>query len=195
MADWNCESKTLNYGGKLYHGRTAGDKKYGIQIKLQAVSVAEVAAVEIKFRQDWGKATIPSAQINAGSFLAYEDPEGVWWRIYCDATHHNPAQPAFSTADMRVCYEETAAPAEGQIVSIDVPESAKAGQILETYTTIKNIGGTKAKFLLRFYDGATLVHEGLAGWIDPGQTIVDRLENPTMPDHTWNGRVDLIRVV
>lgn len=190
---WNCVSKTLGYGNKLSNNRTGADGDYGIRIMLQAVSESDVAAIEIDFRQDWTKATIPSAQIELGDSFSYTDPEGVGWKIYCDAINYAPAEPAFSTADFRVCYEETA-PAEGQIVSIDVPASAKAGQILQTYTTIKNIGGTKAKFFLRFYDGATLIHEGSDAWIEPGATLADLLENPTMPDHAWNGQIDLMRV-
>lgn len=194
MVDWDCKAKTLNYNGKLFNGRTGVDGKYGIQIKLLAVAAIGAVRIEVDFRQDWSKATIPIIQLPVGGDLTYTDPEGVQWKIYLDGIDYNSTQPMFSTADMRVCFEETATPAEGQIVSIDVPAEAKAGQILETYTTIKNIGGTKAKFFLRFYDGATLIHEGSAAWIDPGATIADLLENPTMPSHAWNGRVDLMRV-
>lgn len=188
----DCESKTLHHNGKLFNGRTGADGDYGIQITLLAVNAAGSARIEVDFRQDWLEATIPIIQLASGGDLTYTDPEGVQWKIYLDSSEYNSAEPEFSSADMRVCYDAPE-PAEGQIISTDIPASASGGDVLETYTTIKNIGGTRAKFFLRFYDGATLVHEGLPGWIEPGQTIVDNLENPTMPDHTWNGRIDLMR--
>jgi hypothetical protein len=193
MAEENCASKTLNYGGKLYHGRTGAEGDYGIQVQLQAVSKWGMAAIEIDFRQDWDKATIPSIQINPGNSFSYTDPEGVTWRVYCDATDYSPLEPAFSTADMRVCYEETAEPAEGQIVSIDVPASAKEGDSVDLCATIKNIGGVKAMFFLRFYEGGTMVRETLPGWINPGQTIEDVCELFTMPGHKWVGKIELMR--
>jgi len=193
MAEWNCKSKTLQYGGKLFQGRTGADGDYGIQVMLQAVSVSGMAAFEVDFRQDWGKATIYT-RLDPGNYFSYTDPEGVGWRVYVDATNYTPAEPAFSTADMRVCYEG-AAPAEGQIVSIDLPASASEGDEIDIAPTIKNVGGVSAMFFLRYYDGATMVRETLPMKIDPGATIPNLSEIFTMPGHAWAGRIDLMREV
>lgn len=193
MADWDCASKTLNYGGKLYKGRAGVDGTYGIQVQLQAVSQWGMAAFEVDFRQDWGKATIPSTRLDPGNYFSYTDPEGVVWRVYVDATDYKPAEPEFSTADMRICFEEAAEPAEGQIMSIDVPASASEGDSVDLCATIKNIGSVAAKFFLRFYDGETMVRETLPGNVAAGQTIEDICELFTMPGYAWAGRIDLIR--
>lgn len=193
MADWDCASKTLNYGGSLRHNRVGADGSYGIRVELQAVSQWGMAAFEVKFRQDWDKATIPSTRLDPGNYFSYTDPEGVVWRVYVDATDYNPAEPEFSTADMRICFEEAAEPAEGQIVSIDVPAAAAEGDSIVLYTTFKNIGGVAAKFFLRYYDGEALVRETAPGWVDPGQTIEGFAETFTMPGNAWAGRIDLIR--
>lgn len=188
MPEWNCNAKKIAIGETITHSR---NEDRGITVILQDVSPvgSHKAAVGVYFY--WDQDPDELVIINPGSYESYTDPDGVEWRVHVDSTSYMGVS---STANIQICYEE-AAPAEGQIVSIDTPAEAKAGQILETYTTIKNIGGTKAMFFLRFYDGATLIHEGLPGWIDPGATIADLLENPKMPDHTWNGRVDLMRVV
>lgn len=86
------------------------------------------------------------------------------------------------------------APAEGKIVSIDVPASASEGDSIDLCASIKNIGGTKAMFFLRFYDGSSMVRETLPRWVDPGQTIENICELFTMPDHAWSGKIELFRM-
>jgi len=93
---------------------------------------------------------------------------------------------------MKVCFEE-AAPAEGKIMSIDVPTSAKEGDSVDLCATIKNVGGVTAKFFLRFYDGTTMVRETLPGNVAAGQTITDVCELFTMPGRKWTGKIELIR--
>ena len=187
---WDCVEKTISIGGLLFNRRMDGTKEYGILVDLRDISPAgsHKARLEVHFERDWNK-DWTSLILAPGAYESYTDPGGVEWQIHVDGTIYREGS---STAKIRICYEE-AAPAEGQIMSIGVPAEAAAGEIIETYTTIKNIGGTRATFLLRFYDGTTLVHEGLPGWIEPGQTTVDRLENPTMPNHAWAGRIELIR--
>ena len=82
----------------------------------------------------------------------------------------------------------------GEIVSIDVPASASEGDSINLCASIKNIGGTKAMFFLRFYDGSTMVRETSPGGIDPGQTIENICELFTMPDHAWSGKIELFRM-
>lgn len=189
---WDCNSKTLNIHGSITHRTDAVDPEplYGLTATLNDVSPFgdHKAAMTISFFSDWGHGD-ENVIIAPGGYKEYTDPAGDLWRVYVDST---VADGTWSTADCRACYDEPAA-ASGEIVSIDVPAAATAGQTLETYTTIKNIGGTKGKFFLRFYDGATLIHEGLPGWVESGATLEDLLENPVMPDHTWNGRIELIR--
>ena len=183
---WDCKTETIAIGETISHSRT---EDYGITVILQDVSPAGVNKAIVGVYFYWDQPPDEMVILAPGEYESYTDLEGVEWRVHVVKTIYNGAS---STAEIKICYEE-AAPAEGQIMSIGVPAEAAAGEIIETYTTIKNIGGTRATFLLRFYDGTTLVHEGLPGWIEPGQTTVDRLENPTMPNHAWAGRIELIR--
>ena len=84
-------------------------------------------------------------------------------------------------------------PAEGEIISIDVPSEAKENAGIDLCTTIKNVGGTEAKFFLRFYDIATMIHETSPGWVQPGQTIEDICEYFNMPGYAWSGKIELVR--
>lgn len=194
MANWICESKTLHHGGKLFNGRTGANGEYGIQVELQTVGMTTCkAAFEVDFRLDWNKATIPSTYLSCGDYFSYTDPEGVDWRVYVDSTHIDP-EHAFSTADMRVCYDEPASPpAHGEIVSIDIPAEASEGDSIDLCATIKNTGGTAAMFFLRFYDGATMVRETLPSNVAAGATTADICESFIMPDHAWTGKIELMR--
>lgn len=84
-------------------------------------------------------------------------------------------------------------PAEGEIVSADVPSEAGEGAAIDLCATIKNTGGTEAKFFLRFYDGSTMIRETSPGRIEPGETIDDICEYFNMPDHAWSGKIELMR--
>jgi hypothetical protein len=142
----------------------------------------------ISFWEDWDKDAI-SKVLAPGESVQYVDPGGTTWEIVVDKTTYSELA---STAAIQICYEEST-PAKGEIVSIDVPAEAAEGDSVDLCATIKNVGGTTAKFFLRFYDGATMVRETLPGNIDPGQTITNVCELFTMPDHAWTGKIDLIR--
>jgi len=192
MADWDCKYKTLGVNEWMQHSRIEGDKEYGISVILQDVSPAgsHKALVGVYFFGDWDKSDDMTA-LTPGTPKLYTDPGGAEWMVQADETL--PAG-ADSTADMKVCFEE-AAPAEGKIMSIDVPTSAKEGDSVDLCATIKNVGGVTAKFFLRFYDGTTMVRETLPGNVAAGQTIENVCELFTMPGHKWTGKIELMREV
>lgn len=82
---------------------------------------------------------------------------------------------------------------KGEIRSIDAPAEARAGDLLEIYVDIKNVGGTEAVFFVQCYEGETMLQEREA-YLDPDQTLRDlRFWDLPMPNHTWNGRIDMIQ--
>ena len=186
MVEWNCKAKKIAIGETITHGV---DDDYGITVILQDVSPhgSNKAVVGVYFY--WDRDPDPMVIIAPGKYESYIDPTGREWRVHVDKTDYAGVS---STADIRICYEE-AAPAEGQIMSIDVPAEAKEGDSVDLCATIKNVGGVTAKFFLRFYDGTTMVRETLPGNIAAGQTIENVCELFAMPSHAWIGRIDLIR--
>ena len=187
---WDCVEKTISIGGLLFNRRMDGTKEYGILVDLRDISPAgsHKARLEVHFERDWNK-DWTSLILAPGAYESYTDPGGVEWQIHVDGTIYREGS---STAKIRICYEE-AAPAEGQITSIDIPAEAAEGGDLDLCATIKNVGGTGAMFFLRFYDGATMVRETSPGNLSSGQTIIDLCEYFTMPGHKWTGRIELIR--
>lgn len=185
MADWDCKSKTLTLlDAYLQHIRVSGSKTYGITARLDDIGAGK-AMLDIHFFVDWGAPDDYPVILSPGEYESYTDPDGTEWRVYVDAVNGG-------SADVRVCFEE-AAPAEGKIMSIDVPASAKEGDSVDLCATIKNVGGVAAKFFLRFYDGATMVRETLPGNVAAGQTIEDVCELFAMPGHKWTGKIELMR--
>ena len=190
MVEWDCKADVLGVQNWFKHTITDGSKEYGISVMLTDVSPAgsHKAMLWIEFWEDWDKAGTHQV-IGPGDSEQYVDPGGTTWKIVVDKT---TSAGSASTAAIQICFEE-AAPAKGDIVSIDVPAEAAEGDSVDLCATIKNVGGTTEKFFLRFYEGATMVRETLPGTIDPGQTITNVCELFTMPDHAWTGRIDLIR--
>lgn len=185
MVEFDCKDKWIDIGETTSHEINI---EYGITALLQDVSPVGThkALLNVFFYWDHAPAMVVLAP---GEHKSYSDPEGVEWRVHVDNTMYNGAT---SAAEVRICYEE-AAPAEGQIVSIDVPASASQGDSVDLCATIKNVGGTTGKFFLRFYDGSTMIRETLPGNVAPGQTITNVCELFPMPGHEWSGRIDLIR--
>jgi len=190
MAEWDCKAKILGINNWFKHTRTDGSKTYGISVMLTDVSPSgsHKAMLWISFWEDWDKDAL-SKVLAPGESMQYVDDGGTTWEIVVDKT---TSAGSASTAAIQICFEE-ATPAEGKIVSIDVPAEAAEGNSVDLCATIKNIGGTTAKFFLRFYDGTTMVRETLPGNVAAGQTITDVCELFKMPGHVWTGRIDLIR--
>jgi hypothetical protein len=190
MVELDCKADVLGVNYWFKHTRTDGSKKYGISVMLTDVSPAgsHKAMLWIEFWEDWNKSGTHQV-IGPGGSKQYKDPGGTTWEIMVDKT--TPAGSS-STAAIQICFEKVS-PAEGKIVSIDVPAEAAEGDSVDLCATIKNVGGTTAKFFLRFYDGSTMVRETSPGNVAPGQTITDVCELFTMPGHAWTGKIDLIR--
>lgn len=187
MVDWDCNVKTIGIGDTVTH--SDGTDERGITVILQDVSPSgnHKAAFGVYFY--WDKDPDELVVRGPGKYESYTDPDGTEWRVYVDKTTYDGSA---STAKIRICFEEVT-PAKGDIVSIDVPAEAAEGDSVDLCATIKNVGGVKAKFFLRFYDGSTMVRETLPGNVNPGQTITDVCELFTMPDHAWGGKIELIR--
>jgi len=187
MVEWDCNVRTIGIGDTVSHDD--GTDERGITVILQDVSPAGSHKAVLGVYFYWDKDPDTMRILAPGAYKSYTDPDGTEWRVYVDSTVYNGAS---STAKIRICFEE-ATPAEGKIVSIDVPAEAAEGNSVDLCATIKNIGGTTAKFFLRFYDGTTVVRETSPGNVAAGQTISDVCELFKMPGHAWSGRIDLIR--
>lgn len=187
MVEWDCNVKTIGIGDTVSH--SDGTDERGITVILQDVSPAGSHKAMFGVYFYWAKDPDALVARAPGEYKSYTDPDGTEWRVYVDSTVYNGSS---STAKIRICFEE-GLPAKGDIVSIDVPAEAKEGDLIDLCATIKNVGGSTAKFFLRFYDGTTMIRETLPGNVDPGQTITDVCERFTMPGHAWTGRIDLMR--
>ena len=183
---WDCKDETIEIGETISHEINID---YGITVILQDVSPSGIHKALVGVYFYWAQPPDELVVISPGSYESYTDPKGVEWRVHVDSTKFAGVN---STAKVRICYE-AAAPAEGQIMSIDVPAEANEGDSIDLCATIKNVGGTTAKFFLRFYDGTTMVKETLPGTVAAGQTIENICELFAMPGHAWNGKIDLIR--
>ncbi len=186
MAGWDCNAGKIAIGETITHGI---NDDYGITVLLQDVSPygSNKAVIDVYFY--WNQNPDQMVILAPGEFESYTDPKSVEWRVHVDSTTYNGSS---STANVQICYE-AAEPAEGQIMSIDVPAEAGEGDTLVIHTTFKNIGGVAARLFLRYYDGATLVRETAPGNVAAGQTIEDFAETFTMPGYAWTGRIDLMR--
>jgi hypothetical protein len=118
----DCKAEVIAINYWFNHTRTDDSKTYGISAMLTDVSPSgsHKAMLWIGFWEDWDKAG-SSLILAPGEYKSYYDPGGVEWRVYVDKTI---SAGASSTANVQICYEE-AAPAEGQIVSIDVPAGVR----------------------------------------------------------------------
>lgn len=182
----DCKDKTLGIGETFSHEITL---ERGITVILQDVSPAGVNKAVVGVYFYWDEEPDESVVLAPGEYKAYTDPDGIEWRVYVDSTMY---MVGASTASIRICFEG----AKGEIVSIDAPASAKAGDLLEIYVDVKNVGGADATFFVQCYDkasGGTVIQEREA-YLEPGQTLENlRLWDLPMPNQEWHGRIDMIQ--
>lgn len=192
---WNCNAaRKIKVDVSTQYSKQSADgtKTYGITATLKEVTptAPHEAVLAITFSDDWGD-PITTASLGPREYASCTDPDGIEWQVHVQRFFLDSAPPPNRTsADVQICYGEGAA--KGEIISTDIPASASEGEIIDLCVTIKNVGGVKALFFLRFYDGATMLYETSTRWLEPvGDEMV--CVAFTMPSYEWDGKIELIR--
>lgn len=193
---WDCNfARKIRVNANTQHSKQSvdGTKTYGVTATLKEVTpmAPHKAVLEIMFWADWGD-PITTASLGPREYASYTDPDGIEWQVHVQALFLDSAPPPNRTsADVQICFQGEGA-TKGEIISADIPASASEGEIIDICATIKNVGGVRALFFLRFYDGATMLYETSTRWLEPdGEEKVCAAF--TMPGHEWTGKIDLIR--
>ena len=192
---WNCNyARKIRVDASTNHHKQSidGTKTYRITATLTEVTPTSPheAVLAIVFSTGWDR---PDDAVSLGSwkYASYMDPDGIEWQVHVQGLFLDSAPPPNRTsADVQICYGDR--PAKGEIISTDIPASASEGEIIDLCATIKNVGGVRALFFLRFYDGATMLYETNTRWLEPdGEEKICAAF--TMPGHEWDGKIELMR--